>query len=154
MVDLREYPADGACFTQIMTSTSTSDYNQQVIETFRSNHGSMPNGAPLMLLTTKGARSGQERMHPLAYTRDGERYVVLASKGGAPTNPDWYHNVVAHPDVTVEVGGQRFSAKASVAQGVERDRLFNAQAALMPNFGEYQRKTSRKIPVIVIDPTA
>jgi deazaflavin-dependent oxidoreductase (nitroreductase family) len=107
-----------------------------------------------LLLTTTGAKTGKTRVNPLAYTRDGRRYVVLASKGGAPTNPDWYHNVVANPDVVVEVGPEKFQARAMLAEGAERERLFNAQASKMPNFGEYQAKTSRLIPVIVLEPLA
>jgi deazaflavin-dependent oxidoreductase (nitroreductase family) len=130
----------------------TNDYNNELIEKFRANNGAMPNGAPLLLLTTKGARSQQTRVNPLAYTRDGDRYVVIASKGGYPSNPDWYHNLVANPEVTVEVDGKRFAARAAVTEGDERHKLFDAQAALMPNFAEYQTKTSRKIPVIVLEP--
>jgi deazaflavin-dependent oxidoreductase (nitroreductase family) len=130
----------------------TNDYNQQLIETFRANNGSMPNGSPLLLLTTKGAKTGNVRVNPLAYTRDGERYVIIASKGGYPRNPDWFHNLVADPEVTVEVDSKRFTARAVVADGQERDRLFNAQAAVMPNFAEYQTKTTRQIPVVVLEP--
>jgi deazaflavin-dependent oxidoreductase (nitroreductase family) len=132
----------------------TNDHNREIIEKFRANNGTMPNDAPLLLLTTTGAKTGKTRVNPLAYTRDGHRYVVLASKGGAPTNPDWYHNVVANPDVVVEVGPDKFQARAMVAEGSERERLFNAQASKMPNFGEYQTKTSRLIPVIVLEPLA
>ncbi len=130
----------------------TNEYNQQLIETFRANNGAMPNGSPLLLLTTKGAKTGNVRVNPLAYTRDGDRYVIIASKGGYPTNPDWYHNLVADSEVTVEVDSKRFKARAVVVDGEERDRLFNAQAAVMPNFGEYQTKTTRQIPVIVLEP--
>jgi deazaflavin-dependent oxidoreductase (nitroreductase family) len=133
------------------TAPSNYNYNQEVIESFRARNGNLEN-RPLLLLTTTGAKSGKTRVNPLAYSRDGDRYVVLASKGGAPTNPDWYHNVVAHPEVIVEVGGGQFQARASIAQGAERERLFNAQAVAMPNFAEYQEKTSRKIPVIVLEP--
>ncbi len=127
------------------------NYNQQVIAGLRA--GNLEN-QPLLLLTNTGARSGKTRVNPLAYTRDGDRYVVLASKGGGPSNPDWYHNVIANPEVTVEVGQQRFKARARVAEGDERERLFNAQAAEMPNFAEYQQKTSRQIPVIILEPIA
>jgi deazaflavin-dependent oxidoreductase (nitroreductase family) len=130
----------------------SNDYNNDLIEKFRANNGAMPNGSALLLLHTKGAKSGQLRVNPLAYTRDGDRYVIIASKGGYATNPDWYHNLVANPEVTVEVGEKRFPARAIVADGTERDRLFDAQAALMPNFAEYQTKTTRKIPVIVLEP--
>jgi deazaflavin-dependent oxidoreductase (nitroreductase family) len=100
-----------------MSTTPTSDRNDGVIETFRANSGAMPNGANILLLHTKGAKSGQARVHPVVYTRDGDRYVVLASKGGAPTNPDWYHNLVASPNVTIEVGSQRLPARAVITQG-------------------------------------
>jgi deazaflavin-dependent oxidoreductase (nitroreductase family) len=139
-------------------ATVPTDFNGQVIEQFRSNNGTMVSGmfkdAPLLLLTSKGAKSGQPRVHPLVHTRDGDRYVIIASKGGAPTNPDWFHNVVANPEVTVEVGPERFAATARVAEGAERDRLYAAQAAIMPNFAEYQRKTTRQIPVVVLEPIA
>jgi deazaflavin-dependent oxidoreductase (nitroreductase family) len=130
----------------------SNDYNKQLIETFRTNNGVMPNRSPLLLLTTKGAKTQQLRVNPLAYTRDGDRYVIIASKGGYPTNPDWYHNLVANPDVTVEADGRSFLARALVADGEERSRLFDAQAAVMPNFAEYQTKTTRKIPVIILEP--
>jgi deazaflavin-dependent oxidoreductase (nitroreductase family) len=129
----------------------SNDHNREIIEKFRANNGAMPNGARLLLLTTTGARSGQPRINPLAFTRDGERYVVIASKGGYPSNPDWFHNLVANPEVTVEVDQQRFVARAIVTEGSERDRLFDAQAAKMPNFAEYQTRTSRQIPVIVLE---
>jgi deazaflavin-dependent oxidoreductase (nitroreductase family) len=130
----------------------SNEYNQQLVESFRANGGVAPNGSPLLLLTTTGAKSGLTRVNPLAFTRDGERYVVIASKGGYPTNPDWYHNLVAHPEVTVEVDRKRFAARAIVAQGDERQRLFDAQAAIMPNFADYQTKTARPIPVVVLEP--
>jgi deazaflavin-dependent oxidoreductase (nitroreductase family) len=133
-----------------------NDFNSEIVEQFRANAGDMKSGpfkgAPLLLLGTTGAKSGQPRTNPLVYTRDGDRYVIIASKGGAPTNPDWFHNVVANPDVTLEVGPKRFPARAKVAEGEERERLYAAQAALMPNFAEYQRKTTRQIPVVVLEP--
>jgi len=131
------------------------DINTDVIEQFRTNHGriqsGMFKGARLLLLTTTGAKSGKTRINPLAFTRDGENYVIIASKGGSPTHPDWYHNLVANPDVTVEVGTERIDVRARVAQGEERDRLYAAQAALMPGFAEYQRNTTRQIPVVVLE---
>ena len=137
-------------------ATVPNTFNGEIIEQFRSNNGTMVSGmfkgAPLLLLTSAGAKSGQTRINPLAYTRDGDRYVVIASKGGAPTHPDWFHNVVANPEVTVEVGPERIPAKAVVAEGAERDRLYDAQAALMPGFAEYQRKTTRRIPVVILEP--
>jgi deazaflavin-dependent oxidoreductase (nitroreductase family) len=130
----------------------TNEFNQQLIETFRGNNGVMPNGSPVLLLTTKGARTQQQRVNPLVYTRDGDRYVIIASKGGYPSNPDWYHNLVANPEVTVEVDGLRFLAQAVVVDGDERTRLYDAQAAVMPNFAEYQTRTTRNIPVVVLQP--
>jgi len=131
------------------------DINTDVIEQFRTNHGQIQSGmfkgARLLLLTTTGAKSGKSRINPLAFTRDGENYVIIASKGGSPTHPDWYHNLVANPDVTVEVGTERIDVRARVAQGEERDRLYAAQAALMPGFAEYQRNTTRQIPVVVLE---
>src|SRR5688572_27366494 len=138
--------------------TTMQDVNRGGIEQFRGNNGAirsgMFKGARLQLLTTTGARSGKTRINRLAFTRDADRYVVIASRGGAPTHPAWYHNIVAHPDVTVEVatgsGIDRFQARASVPQGEERQRLFDAQAAIMPGFADYQRKTTRQIPVVVL----
>ena len=132
-------------------TTSTNDWNQKVIEEFRANGGKLGGafaGAPLLLLTTTGAKSSQQRVSPVAYLQDGERMFVFASKAGAPTNPDWYHNLVAHPEVTVEVGDQKFNAKAVVITGKERDEIYAKQAAFSPGFGEYQQKTTRVIPVV------
>ena len=128
-------------------------FNRGVVEEFRATEGKTAGrftGRPLLLLTTTGARSGQPRTVPLLYTRDGDRIVVIASKGGEPTNPAWYHNLVAHPEVTVEVGGETFQSRASVAEGTERERLFNQMAEKMPGFADYQRNTARQIPVILL----
>jgi deazaflavin-dependent oxidoreductase (nitroreductase family) len=133
---------------------SHDDFNQQMIEEFRANEGKvsgMFENTPLLILTTKGAKTGLPREHLLAYSTDGDRYVVIASKGGAPTNPQWYHNVVANPDVNVEVGSESFDAKATVTEGDERQRLFDHQASLMPGFADYQRNTTRILPVIAIE---
>lgn len=130
------------------------DFNRALIDEFRTNQGKVSGifaNAPLLLLTTTGARSGRPFTTPLVYTRDGDRLVVIASKGGSPTSPDWYHNVVANPKVTIELPAEQFEAHASVAEGAERDRLYQAQAALMPNFADYQRATSRVIPVVVLE---
>jgi deazaflavin-dependent oxidoreductase (nitroreductase family) len=136
-------------------STDFATFNRNLIDHFRANSGEvkegMFRGAPIVLLTTKGAKSGATYTTPLVYTRDGERLVIIASKGGAPTNPAWFHNLVANPDVTIEVGPEKYEAKAVVTEGEERDRLFNAQAALMPNFAEYQKNTTRRIPVVVLE---
>jgi deazaflavin-dependent oxidoreductase (nitroreductase family) len=104
-----------------------------------------------LLLTTTGAKSGESRIAPLGYTVDNDRYVVIASKGGAPTNPDWYHNVLNHPEVTVEVETETFPARATVPQGEERQRLFDQMAGQIPQFAEYQRNTSRLLPVVVLE---
>lgn len=136
-----------------MTAEDFKSFNDNLIAEFRANSGKVGGmfaGAPLLLLTTTGAKSGQPRIAPLAYTKDGDRYVIIASKGGAPTHPDWYHNVVADSAVTVEVGDESFPARAEVA-GTERDRLFDQMAAKMPNFAEYQQNTTRRIPVVVLE---
>ena len=138
-----------------MTATNDiNDFNRQLIDEFRANNGKVGGPferAPLVLLTTKGAKSGQLRTFPVVYTRDGDRIVVIASKGGAPNNPAWYHNLVANPEVTVELPGEKFVARASVATGDERARLWRVQADLMPNFDEYQQKTTREIPVVILE---
>jgi deazaflavin-dependent oxidoreductase (nitroreductase family) len=137
-------------------STSPQDFNARIIEEFRANQGVVGGpfeGATLLLLHHVGARSGKDRINPLVYNRDGDRYVVFASKAGAPTNPDWYHNLKAHPNITIEVGTDTIDVVASEASGDERDRLFNAQVDRSPQFGEYQAKTDRAIPVILLTPT-
>lgn len=124
-------------------------YNQQIIEQFRAHGGTTEYEGPLVLLTTTGARSGQPRTTPVAYSIDGDRLVVIASAGGAPTHPDWYHNLVAHPMVTVELGSETFPACATVAEGAKRDRLYT-QHALALGFSDYREKTTRQIPVITL----
>ena len=134
--------------------TDWNDFNHNLIAEYRANGGHVTGqfaGAPLLLLTTTGAKSGQPRTAPVAYTADGDRLLVIASKGGAPTHPDWYHNLVANPEVTVEVGTETFSARATVPDGEERDRLFDQMAAQMPGFADYQRNTTRRIPVVVLE---
>ncbi len=130
------------------------DFNRQLIGEFRTNEGKVGGmfaGAPLLLLTTTGAKSGQAHVVPLVYTVDDGHMVVMGSKGGASTHPDWYHNVRANPNVTVEVGTETFPARTTVAEGEERQRLFDQMAAQMPGFAEYQRNTTREIPVVVIE---
>jgi deazaflavin-dependent oxidoreductase (nitroreductase family) len=131
-----------------------NDFNQQIIDQFRTNGGKVGppfEGAPMILVTHKGAKSGQERTTPLVYTKDGDRLVIVASKGGAPTNPAWFHNIKANPRVTVEVGDDRFEAEAEIYEdGPERRRLFDGQAAVMPGFSEYESKTDRVIPVVAL----
>jgi deazaflavin-dependent oxidoreductase (nitroreductase family) len=137
-------------------STSPTDFNARIIEEFRANSGrvgGMFEGTPLLLLNHSGARSGEQRTNPIAYYKDGDRYVIFASKGGAPTNPDWYHNIKAHSEVTIEVGSETIDAVASEATGEERERLFRAQSERSPQFAEYQEKTDRVIPVMILTPT-
>jgi deazaflavin-dependent oxidoreductase (nitroreductase family) len=126
-----------------------------LITDFRANSGQVTSGPfagrPVLLLTTRGAKSGQPRLAPVVYSRDGDNYVIVASKGGAPTHPAWYHNLLANPVVTVEVGRETFEARARVTEGAERDRLFAQRAADSPNFAEYQRQTTRVIPVVVLE---
>jgi deazaflavin-dependent oxidoreductase (nitroreductase family) len=136
-------------------STSMDDFNAKIIEEFRANDGrvgGMFEGMPLLLLHNTGAKSGADRINPVAYLKDGDRYVVFASKGGAPTNPGWFHNLVAHPEVTIEVGTDTVDVLASQAEGEERDRLFDAQKQRVPQFGEYEQNTTRKIPVVLLTP--
>ena len=131
-----------------------SDWNRQTIEEFRANKGKVSGfweSKPLLLLTTTGAKSGQHRTTPTMYLRDGDRLLIFASKGGAPMHPAWYHNLVAHPQVTVEVGSETYEATATVLKGEERDRLYARQAELYPQFGEYHTRTNRKIPVIALE---
>jgi deazaflavin-dependent oxidoreductase (nitroreductase family) len=136
-------------------STSRSDYNAKVIEEFRSNGGRVGGtfaGMPLLLLHHTGAKSGQSRVNPLAYLRDGDRFVVFASRGGSPSNPSWYHNLKAHPSTSIEVGTDTLEVDAGEATGEERDRLFRTQAERVPQFGSYERRSGRKIPVMVLTP--
>ena len=134
--------------------TDWNEFNRTVIDEFRQNGGKVGGdfkGAPMILITHTGAKSGTTYTTPLVYTRDGDRYVIIASKGGAPAHPHWFRNLVANPDVTVEVGTERFPARARVAEGDERARLYRAQADLMPNFDDYAKATSREIPVVVLE---
>jgi deazaflavin-dependent oxidoreductase (nitroreductase family) len=136
-----------------------ANYNDATIQEFHSKAGKGvgPFGDQLMLLTTVGARSGTERISPVMYHRDGERYIVVASKGGAPENPDWYNNLKANPvarvEVGTEMGTESFEVRASEAEGEERDRLYAERVAIAPGFGEYERQTSRKIPVMILERT-
>ena len=128
------------------------DYNADVITDFRASAGKPGGrfeGRPILLISTIGAKSGQQRTNPLMYLEDSERCVVFASKGGGPTNPDWYHNIVANPSVTLEVGSETFVAQATLATGAERDALFARQVAQQPVFGEYEQKAPRTIPVVI-----
>ncbi len=130
-----------------------NDFNNQLIAEFRANGGVVGGqfaGTPLLILTTIGAKSGKPRQAPLAFDKDGDAFVIIASKGGAPSNPDWYHNIKANPEVTVEVGTDTFQATATEASGDERNRLFDQVVAKMPGFGEYQKNTTRLIPVVTL----
>ena len=132
-----------------------SDWNAGVISEFHSNHGKVGGtfaGAPLLLLHHRGARTGRPRVNPMMYLKDGSRYLVFASKGGAPTNPDWYHNLRAHPDVEIEVGDETIGVHAEEVKGPERDRFYARQASLYPQFADYQKKTKRTIPVVALVP--
>ncbi len=125
--------------------------NEGVIEEFRANGGKVKGWAPLILLTTTGAKTGQRRIIPLMYVSDGDRVLAIASKGGSPKHPVWYHNLLAHPEVTVEVGSEKFDATARVLTGEERERAFARAAEVFPPYAGYQKKTPREIPVIALE---
>jgi deazaflavin-dependent oxidoreductase (nitroreductase family) len=131
--------------------SNPNDWNQQVIAEFRANDGVV--GGPfenvtILLLHTIGAKSGKARLNPLATIADGEDYIIIASRGGAPTNPDWYHNLVANPEVKVEVGTEEFNAIAEITQEPERSQQYERMAGKFPAFADYQKNTERVIPVI------
>jgi deazaflavin-dependent oxidoreductase (nitroreductase family) len=137
-------------------STSAGDFNARIIQEFRANEGRVGDpfqNSTLLLLHHTGAKSGRSYVNPLVYRRDGDRYVIFASKGGALANPGWYHNLKGHPDTTIEVGTETLPVVATEASGEERDRLFEAQKKDSPQFAEYERATDRTIPVIVLTPT-
>ena len=137
-----------------------ADWSAATIQEFhaKAGKGVGPFGDQLMLLTTVGARSGEERITPVMYHRDGDRYVVIASKGGAPDHPGWYHNLKANPVARVEVGAEtgteKFEVRAREAEGEERDRIYADRVAVAPGFGEYERNTSRRIPVMILERTS
>ena len=135
--------------------SDAADWNTQVIEEFRANGGRVGGqfeGAPLLLLHSVGARSGKQRINPMMYQAVGDGYAVFASKAGAPSNPDWYHNLVANPRATVEVGSDTIEVRARVADGVERDSLWETQKERYPGFADYEASTTRQIPVVVLEP--
>jgi deazaflavin-dependent oxidoreductase (nitroreductase family) len=135
--------------------SEVNDRNKSIIDEFRANQGRVGGrfeGKTLLLLHARGARSRQERINPVAYVKDDDRLVVIASKGGSPTNPDWYYNILANPLVSVEVGTDAFQAIAQVAKEPERTRLYNKMVDIMPAFDDYRHKTTREIPVIVLTP--
>jgi deazaflavin-dependent oxidoreductase (nitroreductase family) len=135
--------------------TDTNDWNTQIIDEFRANEGRVGGnfeGAPLLLLHTTGARTGKERVNPMMYQDLGDSVAVFASKAGAPSNPDWYRNLVAHPDVTAEIGTTTRSFRARTAEPDERGPIWEKQKADYPGFADYEAGTSREIPVVILDP--
>jgi deazaflavin-dependent oxidoreductase (nitroreductase family) len=136
-------------------SSSFQDFNRALIQDLRTNGGKATGGPfkgrDVLILTTTGARSKEQRETPLVYSRDNEHHVIVASKGGAPTHPSWYHNLQSHPVVTVEAGGEKFKARAKVIDGEEYERLYKQHADINPTFWDYRQKTSRKIPVILLE---
>jgi deazaflavin-dependent oxidoreductase (nitroreductase family) len=133
-----------------------SDWNRGIIEEFRENEGRVGGpfeGRPILLLHHRGAKSGTERVNPLAYRKVGNAFAVFGSKGGSPTNPDWYHNLIANPEARIEIGADTIDVVAHVAQGDERDRIWADQTRDMPVFAEYQRRSDRTIPVVVLEPS-
>ena len=136
-------------------STTPADFNANVIEEFRANGGKAGGifeGKPLLLLHNVGAKSGRPYVTPLVYLDDGGRYLIFASKGGAPNHPGWYHNLVAEPNVAIEIGDEKVDVLAEELTGDERDRLYAIQEEQQPQFTEYAQKTERKIPVIALTP--
>jgi deazaflavin-dependent oxidoreductase (nitroreductase family) len=134
--------------------SSPNDWNTKIIEEFRANSGKVGGqfeGAPVLLLHTVGAKTGQERVNPMMYRRVGDSYAVFASKAGAPTNPDWYHNLVANPAVKAEIGTQTLDLTARVTGSAERDPIWAAQKAEYPGFADYEKKTTRQIPVVLLE---
>ena len=130
-----------------------SDWNKAIIEEFRANAGKVGGhfeGKPMLLIHTTGAKSGKPHLNPVIYTMDGDKLVVIASQGGAPTHPDWYYNLIANPLVTVEVGTETFQTRAEVVPEPDRTRLYQQMITVMDSFAEYERKTTRIIPVIAL----
>jgi len=139
-----------------MSDADMNDWNQQIIAEFRANEGRVGGpfeGAPMVLESHTGARSGTVRTTPLMYLPDGEDIVIFASKAGAPDNPDWFHNLVANPEATAEVGSDTLQVRARVAEGPERDDLWTRQKAAYPQFQGYEDATDRIIPVVVLERT-
>lgn len=137
-------------------ATDRNDWNLRVIEEFRANEGRVSGpfeGAPMILIHHRGAKSGTERVNPLMYQKVEDGYAIFASKGGAPTNPDWYYNLVANPETTVEVGTETIPVRARVAQGEERERIWEKHKRAYPGFAEYEKTANREIPVVILEPT-
>jgi deazaflavin-dependent oxidoreductase (nitroreductase family) len=153
-LETRELEYEAGCHALSREMADVKSWNQGIIDEFPANGGKVGGefaGAPPLLLITTGAESGEQRTNPVMCFADGDRLYVFASKAGAPTNPDWYHNLVANPRATVEVGTERYDVDASVLTGAERDRIYAQQAELYPGFAEYQEKTSRTIPVVALE---
>jgi deazaflavin-dependent oxidoreductase (nitroreductase family) len=136
-------------------SSSYGDFNNALVKDLRANGGRASSGPfkgrDVLILTTKGAKSGDTRVNPVAFSRDDGKLVIVASKGGAPTNPAWYHNLLAHPEVTVEVLGEKFKARALVADDADYERLYANHAGIHAGFNDYRKRTTRKIPVVVLE---
>ena len=133
--------------------SDVNEWNQRIIDEFRANDGTVGGqfeGAPLLLLHTTGARTGKERINPVMYRADGDQFVVFASKAGAPTNPDWFHNLLADPDATIEVGSETIQVRAAVANEADRERLWSLQKEEFPGFAGYEAATTRQIPVVIL----
>ena len=133
-----------------------SDWNTAIIEEFRANAGKVGgnfDGAPMLILHTTGAKTGKERVNPLVYQAVGDDVAIFASKGGAPDNPDWFHNLVAHPDITVEIGTETVPMRARRAEDDERERIWTRQKQVMPGFADYEANTPRQIPVLILERT-
>jgi deazaflavin-dependent oxidoreductase (nitroreductase family) len=148
------YRGQNTHFLKEATVPEVKDWNRGVIEEFRANEGRLGGnfeGAPMLLLHTTGAKTGQERVNPMMYQADGDRLVVFASKGGSPTNPDWYHNLLANPKVSAEVGTETIDFIARVATGDERERIWTKQKKDYPGFAQYEQSTSREIPVVILE---
>src|SRR5262249_14031380 len=143
---------------RLTVAVTATDFNSGIIDEFRAKGGKVGGpfeGAPVLLLHTTGAKSGKERVNPMMYQQvDHDGYAVFASKGGAPTNPDWYHNLLAQPDVTAEIGTETRRLRARVATGEERERIWSKQKELYPGFADYERRTARQIPVVILEPRA
>jgi deazaflavin-dependent oxidoreductase (nitroreductase family) len=139
----------------VRLDSNVADFNTNLVHALRAQGGRVDSGPfagrSLLILTTRGAKTGEPREHPLVYHRDGDRLVIVASKGGAPHNPAWYHNLLVNPDVTVELDGETFPARAAaVDDEAEYERLYADHAAMMPAFNDYRKRTTRRIPVVLL----
>ena len=135
-------------------STDINEWNQRIIDDFRANEGKVGppfDGVPMLLLHTVGAKSGEQRISPLTYRPDGDRYIVFGSYAGASKHPAWFHNLLAAPDTTIEVGADHVDVRARVAEGDEREAIWSAQKRDVPPFADYEAKTDRQIPVVILE---